>query len=150
MAPASFSKPKLALKNGISWGLGHSSGVLLISVLTILVKDFAQIERMSSFAELSVGIFLLLFGVLTIRTALGLNIHIHDHNHANGQNHQHFHIHIRGRKRHNLHSHASTSLGIIHGLAGASHLLAVIPALALPPMGAFISVSYTHLRAHET
>ena len=28
------------------------------------------------------------------------------------------------------------SLGIIHGIAGGSHLLAVIPALALPPLGA--------------
>ncbi len=136
MAPNALRQPKLALKNGLAWGLGHSTGVLFLSVVTILVKDFAQIERMSSFADLSVGIGLLIVGALTIRTALGLNIHIHQHNHGDGKDHQHFHIHLRGRKRHNRHSHTSTSLGLLHGLAGASHLLAVIPALALSSIGA--------------
>ena len=30
-----------------------------------------------------------------------------------------------------------TGLGLLHGLAGGSHFLAVIPALALPPPNAF-------------
>ena len=138
MAPSSLRHPKLALKNGLAWGIGHSTGVLLLSLLTILVKDFVQIERMSTIAELSVGVSLLIVGFLAIRTSLGLNIHTHHHNHANGKKHQHFHIHIRGRKKHSRHSHASGSLGLLHGLAGGSHLLAVIPALALPPIGAFL------------
>ncbi len=142
MAPNAFRQPSLALKNGLAWGLGHSTGVLLLSGLAMLVKDFAQIERLSSFAEFSVGLFLLTLGVLTIRTSLGLNIHSHNHNHGNGEKHQHFHIHLRGREKHNRHSHASTSLGLIHGLAGASHLLAVMPALALPPLGAFLYLAF--------
>ncbi|KGG33446.1 MULTISPECIES: hydantoin utilization protein A [Prochlorococcus] len=136
MAPSAFRKPKLALRNGLAWGLGHSTGVLILSAVAILVKDFAQIERMSSFAELSVGVFLLVVGFLTIRTSLGLNIHTHDHHHGSGNKHKHFHLHFRGSRKHSRHSHASTSLGLLHGLAGASHLLAVIPALALPPFGA--------------
>ena len=79
---------------------------------------------------------------VTIRTAFGLNIHTHHHNHENGKKHQHLHLHLRGRKKHSRHSHASTSLGILHGLAGASHLLAVIPALALPPLGAFLYLTF--------
>ncbi len=138
MAPSSFRNPRFALKNGLAWGIGHSTGVLFLSLLTILVKDFVQIERMSTIAELSVGVSLLVVGFITIRTASGLNIHTHHHNHANGKKHQHFHIHLRGRKTHSRHSHTSTSLGVLHGLAGGSHLLAVIPALALPPIGAFL------------
>ena len=52
------------------------------------------------------------------------------------QPHQHLHLHVRGQ--------AATGtmpmriwLGLLHGLAGASHLLAVIPAVALPPVAAF-------------
>ncbi len=142
MAPSSLRHPKLALKNGLAWGIGHSTGVLLISLLTILVKDFVQIERMSTFAEVSVGVSLLIVGCVTIRTAFGLNIHTHHHNHANGKKHQHLHIHLRGRRKHSRHSHASTSLGVLHGLAGASHLLAVIPALALPLLGAFLYLTF--------
>ncbi len=142
MAPTAFLQPKLALKNGLAWGLGHSTGVLILSGVAILVKDLARIERMSSFAELSVGVFLLVVGVLAIRTALGLSIHTHHHKHGNGQGHQHFHIHLRGKEKHKRHSHTSSSLGLLHGLAGASHLLAVIPSLALPPIGAFFYLSF--------
>ncbi|WP_269623313.1 hydantoin utilization protein A [Prochlorococcus marinus] len=138
MAPSAFNKPRFALKDGFAWGLGHSTGVLLLSVLAILIKDFAQIERMSTMAELSVGIFLLIVGVLTIKTSLGLHIHTHTHTHRNDGKHQHFHLHLRGGKKHNRHSHTSISLGLLHGLAGASHLIAVIPALALPRVGAVL------------
>ncbi len=136
MAPTAFRKPRLALKSGLAWGVGHSAGVLLLSFAAILLKDFVQIERMSGFAELCVGIFLLVVGTLTIKTSFGLRIHTHTHNHENGSIHQHFHLHLRGSKKHSRHSHASTSLGFFHGIAGASHLVAVIPALALPPLGA--------------
>ncbi len=138
IAPTTFLQRRYALKNGLAWGLGHSTGVLLLSAFAILIKDFAQIERLSSLAELSVGVFLLVVGVLAIKTSLKLDIHTHTHDHEDGINHQHFHMHLRGRKKHNRHSHTSTSLGLLHGLAGASHLLAVIPALALPAFGAFL------------
>ena len=49
----------------------------------------------------------------------------------------HIHLHFLGRKKHKRHTHAATGLGVLHGLAGTSHFLAVIPALALPPVGAF-------------
>ena len=138
MAPVALRHPKIAFRNGLAWGLGHSTGVLLLSALAILAKDLVHIQKMSSFAEFIVGIALLVVGVLAIRTALGLNIHRHKHNHGDGQAHDHLHFHFRGRQKHNRHHHAATSLGVLHGLAGASHFLAVIPALALPPLGAVI------------
>jgi len=88
-------------------------------------------------AEFSVGIVLLVFGALAIKASFGLNLHAHTHNHHDGHFHDHLHLHFRGRQRHGKHHHAATSLGFLHGLAGASHLVAVIPALALPPLGAF-------------
>lgn len=138
MAPAALRTPRIALRSGLAWGLGHSTGVLLLSLIAIVAKDLVHIQRMSFLAEFAVGIALLVVGVLAIRTAFGLNIHAHKHNHGNGHAHDHLHLHFRGRQKHNRHPHTATSLGILHGLAGASHLLAVFPALALPPVGAFI------------
>ncbi len=136
MAPISLRRPGAALRGGLAWGLGHSMGVLVLSTIAILVKDFAQIELMSSWAEFSVGVGLLIVGALAIKTSLGLDIHTHSHKHGNSYSHNHVHFHLRGKQKHSRHPHAATSLGLLHGLAGASHFIAVLPALALPPLWA--------------
>ena len=136
MAPSAIRKPQLALTDGLAWGVGHSSGVLILSVLGILAKDLINIELMSSYAEFLVGISLLIVGFIAIRTSLRVNIHMHKHIHGEDQPHKHFHFHSLGNKLHRSHTHAATGLGILHGFAGASHLVAIIPALALPAIGA--------------
>ena len=82
MAPSAIRKPRLALKDGLSWGVGHSAGVLILSILGILAKDLVNIELMSSYAEFLVGISLLIVGLLAIRTSLRVNIHMHQHVHG--------------------------------------------------------------------
>ena len=136
MAPSSIKKPRVALINGLAWGIGHSAGVLILSILVIVAKDLINIELMSSYAEFLVGISLLIVGLLAIRTSLKVNIHMHQHMHGEEATHKHFHFHSLGNKLHRSHTHAATGLGVLHGFAGASHLVAVIPALALPLFGA--------------
>ena len=129
MAPSSITSPKIAARNSISWGLGHSSGVIILAFLAIFIKDIAPLSKFSNFAEFLVGISLLVVGVFAIRNSLHLNIHSHAHQH-NGVAHHHLHFHNDDKK--NKHSHALTGLGLLHGLAGGSHFLAVLPAIALP------------------
>ena len=136
MAPNAMKKPKLAVRDGLAWGIGHSTGVLMLSSIAVLAKDLINIERLSSFAEFFVGIALLVVGGLAIRSALGFDIHMHNHHHETGDEHKHLHLHLFGRRFHSSHTHAATGMGVLHGMAGASHLVAVIPALALPTMGA--------------
>ncbi len=136
MAPASIKKPRVALSEGLAWGIGHSAGVLILSILGILAKDLINIKLMSSYAEFLVGISLLIVGFLAIKTSLKVNIHMHRHMHGDEKPHKHFHFHSPGNKIHKSHTHAATGLGFLHGFAGASHLFAVIPALALPLFGA--------------
>ena len=136
MAPSAIQKPRLALMDGLGWGVGHSTGVLILSLLGILAKDLINIELMSSYAEFLVGISLLIVGFLAIRTSLRVNIHMHEHMHGEVTPHKHFHFHSLGNKLHRSHKHAATGLGVLHGFAGASHLVAIIPALALPLVGA--------------
>ncbi len=131
MAPAAINNPQKALKNSFSWGLGHSSGVLLLAFLAIFVKDITPLNKFSSIAEFLVGISLLVVGVFAIKNSLQLSIHSHSHKHANGIAHRHLHFHVKEQKN-NKHSHALTGLGLLHGIAGGSHFLAVLPALALP------------------
>ena len=138
MAPSAIQKPRVALMDGLGWGIGHSAGVLILSLLGILAKDFINIELMSSYAESLVGISLLIVGLFAIRTSLRVNIHMHEHMHGEATPHKHFHFHSLGNKLHRSHQHAATGLGVLHGFAGASHLVAVIPALALPLVGAIM------------
>ena len=136
MAPSSVRKPRGALINGLAWGIGHSAGVLILSIFGVLARDLINIELMSSYAEFLVGISLLIVGGVAIRTSLKVNIHMHQHMHGEEATHKHFHFHSLGNKLHRSHTHAATGLGVLHGFAGASHLVAVIPALALPLFGA--------------
>ena len=136
MAPFSLRKPWPAMRAGLAWGAGHSAGVVVLALVAIAFKDLAHIEAMSAWAEFLVGVALLVVGVLAVRTAFGLELHSHEHHHDGDQPHQHLHLHVRGQSNHRRHAHAASGLGLLHGLAGASHLLAVIPALALPPLAA--------------
>jgi len=135
MAPAAINNPQKALKNSFSWGLGHSSGILLLAFLAIFIKDITPLNKFSSIAEFLVGISLLIVGVFAIKNSFQLSIHSHSHKHENGIAHSHFHFHIKEQK-HNKHSHALTGLGLLHGIAGGSHFFAVLPALALPLISA--------------
>jgi len=142
MAPAAINNPQKALKNSFSWGLGHSSGVLLLAFLAIFIKDFTPLNKFSSIAEFLVGISLLIVGVFAIKNSFQLSLHSHSHKHGNGIAHRHLHFHVKEQKN-NKHSHALTGLGLLHGIAGGSHFLAVIPALALPLTSAcFYLISY--------
>jgi len=131
MAPSAINSPKIALKNSFSWGLGHSSGVVLLTVLAIFIKDITPLKNFSNIAELLVGISLLFVGVFAIKNSFQLSIHSHSHKHENGIAHRHYHFHMNEQKNNYNHSHALTGIGLLHGIAGGSHFLAILPALAL-------------------
>jgi len=136
MAPSALAKPKVALKDGLAWGIGHSAGVLILSVFGLLAKGLFDIEKVSNVAEIFVGITLLVIGGLAIKTSFRVKIHEHKHKHQDGIQHKHFHFHSFGNSLMRSQTHASAGIGVLHGFAGTSHLLAVIPAFALSFTGA--------------
>ena len=137
MAPSAISSPNNAFKNSFSWSLGHSSGVLLLATLAIFIKDISPLNKFSDIAEFFVGISLLVVGLFAIKNSFRLSMHSHSHKHENGVAHSHFHFHVKEQNNNKKHSHALTGLGLLHGIAGGSHFLAVLPALALPFTSAF-------------
>ncbi len=127
---------------GIRWGLGHTSGVIVVGVLALLLREALPLEQLSHFAEKIVGVVLIGIGLWALHVALKAHVHVHEHEH-DGDVHSHVHVHAPGRthadaaapaKVHD-HRHAAFGIGILHGLAGSSHFLAVLPALALPTRG---------------
>ena len=135
VAPLVVRRPQRAWLPGLRWGLGHSAGVALVGLLSLWLRDLIPVDLLSSWGERLVGVMLFGIGLWALRSALKHNVHTHEHEH-DGDRHVHFHTHGH-RHGHDLanahhHTHAAFGIGTIHGLAGSSHFLGVLPALAFP------------------
>ncbi|HEV2434533.1 MAG TPA: sulfite exporter TauE/SafE family protein, partial [Verrucomicrobiae bacterium] len=75
-------------------------------------------------------------GLWALRRAFKHNVHAHEHEHQ-GERHIHFHVHSHPAQHnqspaHDRHTHTAFAIGTLHGLAGSSHVLGILPMLALP------------------
>jgi ABC-type nickel/cobalt efflux system permease component RcnA len=127
---------------GALWGLGHSTGVFAVGLLALLVRGWLPIAPLSSWSERMAGVVLIGIGVWGLHRAFATRVHTHAHAHGphvHSHPHTHSHAvsldatHTAGR---HTHTHAAFAVGVLHGLAGSSHVLGVIPALALPGLSA--------------
>ncbi len=114
---------------GFKWGLGHTSGVLIVGIFVFLFRELIPIDIVSAFSERIVGLVLIGIGIWGLQSIFRKKIHSHEHE---GIKHFHVHSHNINPKQKHFHTHTALYIGIIHGLAGSSHLLGVLPALALP------------------
>ena len=114
VAPLAADTERGQWKTGLQWGVGHTAGVLLIAVLLLLIRDQLPLEWISANSERLVGVALILVGAWGFRTAR-----------------------VRRGGGAKVHSHAGASfgMGMLHGLAGSSHLFGVLPALAFATRG---------------
>ena len=135
IAPLAVRRPQRAWLPGARWGLGHSAGVAVVGLLSLWLRDLIPVELLSVWGERLVGVLLLGIGFWALRIALRQNLHAHEHEH-DGERHLHIHTHSHGHKTAQAsphrHTHAAFGIGTLHGLAGSSHFLGVLPALAFP------------------
>jgi len=115
-----------AVKDGIFWGLGHTSTIFLVGVVMIVFKVHIP-EGAFSYFEAAVGCMLIIVATYRLYIFLRdeqttLSFHKHQHEHAGENKSLHTHIHLKGK---NLHK-ASYGIGIIHGLAGSGTLVVLI------------------------
>ncbi|MDR2138742.1 MAG: hypothetical protein LBP50_04245 [Tannerella sp.] len=113
-----------ALKDGVFWGLGHTSTIFLIGILMILFKVNIP-EHSFSYFEAAVGGMLIL--VASYRFYLFVCdeqtvFHAHRHEHAGENRHSHVHVHLKGNRLHRT----SYGIGIVHGLAGSGALVVLV------------------------
>jgi len=111
-----------AVKNsflGALWGAGHTSSLIIVSLLIFVFSMNIPIELFSKF-EFGVGIMLVILGLFTyLNRKLVGEKHIHTHAHDDGVIHTHSHTHDKAHS----HGHKSYIIGCIHGLAGSGSLV---------------------------
>jgi hypothetical protein len=114
--------------------------VLLLGALGLFLRDIFSLDSVSSLAEGMVGVVLVISGFWALRRSSTLVIHSHAHTHQHKDAHaphDHVHLHVGDathdkESEHRAHIHAAFGFGMLHGVAGASQLWALIPTLTLP------------------
>ena len=96
---------------GLRWGVGHSAGLVAVGALALLLREAIDFDPLSGWGEPLVGTALILVGLRTL-LLLRRVPHVHPHEVETGG--------------------TALLFGTLHGLAGASHVWATLPALALP------------------
>jgi len=131
VAPLAVEDGRRGWLSGWTWGFGHASGVVVVALLAILLRDLLPpVDVISSWSERVVGGALIGIGLWALRRSTRIAPRTHRHG---GVAHNHLHVQAGPAWARRLgHAHASFCLGILHGMAGSSHFLGVLPALALP------------------
>ena len=112
VAPRAALRGRDAWRSGLRWGIGHSSGVLL--------RQLVDISKYAWIGERFVGVALIAIGIWGIRVLM---------------NNRALSLTASGQSHHHHAERTALGVGVLHGLAGGSHLFGVIPALALPSIG---------------
>ena len=103
---------------GALWGAGHTSSLVLVSLLIFVFSMSIPNEMFSNF-EFGVGVMLVILGIFTyLNKRLIGEKHIHTHTHDSVV-HAHPHVHDTVHS----HGHKSYIIGCIHGLAGSGSLV---------------------------
>lgn len=130
---------------GASWGAGHSTPLLILGLVILVLKDYVlgQYESIAPFLEFGVGIMLVYLGASVVWNIWRGKVHIHQHTHD--APHVHIHASHEARSTHDSPSDGHDSffafgkpvfrvksyvIGIVHGLAGsAAVMLALLPTI---------------------
>lgn len=154
VTPLAIDSRKRSWQVGLAWGIGHTAGMLLLGLLFLFLKELLPVEAISKHSDKIIGVMLILVGIWAIarlyfhhshgniphthfHTHPFLYAHIHSHSHDHTETHDHEHIPQASAGKIVL---TALLIGTIHGLAGFSHLLALLPSLAMPSIMA--SVTY--------
>ncbi len=125
---------------GASWGLGHTTPLLVLGIVILVLKE-AVLDRYEAVApmfEFGVGVMLVLLGAQVFYNLRRGRLHVHRHL-EDGHPHMHIHAtHLSGRERESEAAHGfwkagrptfrvkSYWIGIVHGLAGSAAVMLVL------------------------
>jgi cytochrome c biogenesis protein CcdA len=103
------TSPSKAIKDGIYWGLGHSSTILIIGICMMVAKIMVT-PQVFHYFEAGVGVMLIVLGVQRIWAAKE-----REKKHALAHHHEEPHGHQ-----------LAYGVGLIHGLAGSGTLVLLV------------------------
>ncbi|HEU4828629.1 MAG TPA: hypothetical protein VFT04_05500 [Gemmatimonadales bacterium] len=130
----------LAARFGARWGLGHSIAVLAAGG-ALLLLGVRWPEQWDALGEAIVGAMLVGLGAWALVSARRMHLHTerehgHSHLHVHGAGAEHSHAHLAGEAARD-HSHGGiTAVGFLHGLAGTSAVVALVPVTLMADMRA--------------
>lgn len=139
VAPLAADARRTAWRSGFTWGLGHTAGVLVVGLLLLGFRELLPVQALSAWSERIVGAALIAVGLWALWQARRVHVHRHDggaphvHDIAHGVGiapPTHDQQHRSARLHGHAHGGASFGMGLVHGLAGSSHLFGVLPSLA--------------------
>ncbi len=140
-----YRNPLRSFWVGISWGLGHTTTLLVIGIVIIALRLTIP-DRLALFLEFAVGIMLVGLGAQVIYNFQKKKVHQHAHGHEEDA-HTHFHSHAENPAHSPEHHRArgvgkpffrkkSYFIGTVHGLAGSAALtLLVLTYIESPLVG---------------
>ena len=97
-------KTSFAIKDGIYWGLGHTSTILSVGLVMIYLKIQVS-EVIFNYFEASVGVLLITLAFFRLRKFHRTKHHEHSHHHPH---------------------HLAYFVGLVHGLAGSGALIVLV------------------------
>ena len=140
ITPLAIETKRRVWRIGLFWGLGHLAGMLIIGLLFLFFREYLPLDTISSRSEQLVGVVLVGVGLWALYRIYkpkkihkhphvhdGVRPYIHIHKHDHGSNDlDHSHSHAQEPRQNNL---SSFSIGVLHGIAGISHFLILLPVL---------------------
>lgn len=130
-----------AVRFGIRWGFGHSLAVLAAGGL-LLATGLRWPARFDAYGEALVGFMLVGLGAWAIVSARKLHLHSseehggHAHLHLHGSGQPHAHPHGPSTPADHPHDHGGITLvGLLHGLAGTTGVVALVPVTMMDRVG---------------
>jgi ABC-type nickel/cobalt efflux system permease component RcnA len=130
-----------ATRFGFRWGVGHSVAVLLAGGV-LLAAGVRWPEQYDALGEGLVGLMLVGLGFWALAAARKLHLHPeeehggHAHLHLHGPRTAHEHRHQTEHAAARSHEHGGITLvGLLHGLAGTTGVLALVPVTMVDRVG---------------
>ena len=126
------SSARSAATFGFLWGLGHTSTLVVLGLLSIAFR-FIIPPVVESVAEILVGVLLVAIGAWVLGEVFQRNrLHIHKHTHDGVE---HLHLHSHATEESHRHRHSMFLVGATHGFAGTAPVMVIIPIAMTQSLG---------------
>ena len=148
-----YRNPLRSFWVGVSWGLGHTTTLLIIGVVIIALRLTIP-DRLALLLEFFVGIMLVGLGAQVVYSFRKKKVHQHSHGHEE-EDHLHFHSHAPVQEKiqaERLSHHNDTGVGkpflrkksyvvgLVHGVAGSAALALLVLASIESPLAGLVYI----------